>query len=535
MFHLNILQKIWRRFIARLVILSPLVGRAPLDFPFALSDIAQLYRSTLAEDTPVTDEQTAADLLLDDYAASLTRGSSIFAQQLVHKRLRAGAGSNDSPSRIAALLQDTALQQSLTQQCHLLRQVDTEISATLFAGDVPVPRKNPERGDWVLRMLPLLMLSLIGLAFAVSAYLWTGVLLVWIVLMLIQMHYHEVAADWARKMQALQMLLITFNSLGGVEHSEAAICKAGRQQANKVIRGIRRSNVTLQPALRDYADWLMLDNVRHYFKSSTVVRDNLEFLREAFLLVASLETDLAIARHLQGQAQYCWATPAAKKQLKMEQVVHPLLEKSIPLNMALDGKGAFISGQNGIGKSTLLRTVGLNLITARAFGFCYARTAALPALQVYASMQSEDSLMGGESLYLSELRRAKELLEFSRQGHDALFIIDEIFRGTNHLESVSAAAAVLHTLCQTQMVIVSSHNLALAPLLNTCLQPYCVTRLVDEQHLQLLPGVLDKTNGIALLATHGFGSELDRKARRVYDWLDSYMAHPAECEDLLDT
>jgi len=184
----------------------------------------------------------------------------------------------------------------------------------------------------------------------------------------------------------------------------------------------------------------------------------------------------------------------------------------------LSGKGAFLSGRNGVGKSTFLRTVGINLLVARAFGFCYATSATLPALPVHASMRSEDSLLDGESLYLAELRRAKELLAASRREVPGIFLVDEIFRGTNHLESVSAAAAVLDELASRALVLVSSHNLVLAPLLAHRLDPYFITRAADGA-LTLAPGVLAHTNGISLLADHGFGAGIEANAARVCAWL----------------
>lgn len=278
----------------------------------------------------------------------------------------------------------------------------------------------------------------------------------------------------------------------------------------------------------EYQDWLWLANVRHYYKSRAVVKAHRFWLRASFARMAALEADLALARHLRQQPRYCWAEQGDG--LAFGQVVHPLLEQPLPLDLQLAGRGAFISGQNGIGKSTLLRTLGLNLLTARAFGFCYAAQASVPQLPVYASMQSEDALDQGESLYLAELRRARELLALAEQGR-AVFIIDEIFRGTNHLESISAAAAVLQRLSAQALVIVSSHNLVLAPLLQRELEPWCVQR--QQQCLQLMPGVLAQTNGIALLDTQGFDGTIARRARQVFDWLSAYMAHPDQQELLL--
>lgn len=76
-------------------------------------------------------------------------------------------------------------------------------------------------------------------------------------------------------------------------------------------------------------------------------------------------------------------------------------------------------------------------------------------------------------------------------------------------------------------MIVSSHNLVLAPLLDDVLAPWCVRRV--EGGLLLAPGVLKDTNGIALLAERGFDATISAKAHRVHAWLSDYMAHPADC------
>jgi DNA mismatch repair ATPase MutS len=207
-----------------------------------------------------------------------------------------------------------------------------------------------------------------------------------------------------------------------------------------------------------------------------------------------------------------------------------LVQPQLPSrNNLLAEKGAFISGQNGVGKSTLLRTLGLNLVVARAFGFCYARGAAVSTRLVYASMQNEDAMLGGESLYIAELRRATEMLASLDGPHGGIYILDEVFRGTNPLESVSAAAAVHEELARKGVVIVSSHNLVLAPLLAHCLEPLCVSMSDgDSGRLALLPGVLAKTNAISLLSERGFDARLQDRARKVFDWLSGYLAHPTE-------
>jgi len=353
------------------------------------------------------------------------------------------------------------------------------------------------------------------------AWLVTGAVMYF--LMSNQMRYYQRVEEWARSMNALQMLLRVTSLQDGEDAAGAA----------KLNRALTRSPMAdTVPGMRAYLDWFALENVNHYFKCVGLVHGNLPLLRASFQRIANLEADVALARHLLRTPSFCWAGRANGNSVTLRDTVHPLLPQAQPLSLELNGRGAFISGQNGVGKSTLLRTLGLNLVAARAFGFCYAAHAVVPGLPVYSSMQSEDSLFGGESLYMAELRRAKELLEAADGPHPGVYIVDEIFRGTNHLESVSAAASVLDMLAARGLVIVSSHNLVLASLLAHRLDALCVAK-DGSGALTVTPGVLTHTNGIALLSARGFGADVEANAGKVFDWLSGYLAHPADCSSVL--
>ena len=433
-------------------------------------------------------------------------------------------------SPVCALLHDDALRQQLQQACQSLRRADQEISGPLFDPAAQAALAAPRWAGY-LGWLPIAFLLALVFGFVTgSLVLWGAVVVLWLVLMAVQMRHHDQVGSWERSLNSLQQMLRTHTLLARLDDAQAASFRSGAAPAAAINRAITRSPLDKLPGISDYSDWLWQKNVRHYYTSRALVAQHRNFLRDSFRAVATLEADLALCRHLLQMPRHCWAEQA--ECIQLTQVVHPLLSQAAPLTFALEGQGAFISGQNGIGKSTLLRTIGLNLIAARAFGFCYADRAALPSLPVYSSMQGEDAL-GSESLYLAELRRAQELLALAERG-PALFIIDEIFRGTNHLESISAAAAVLHTLAGRGTVIVSSHNLVLAPLLEDCLTPWCVSALEGERkRLTLTRGILTETNGIALLAARGFGSAIEAKAARVFDWLNSHMSHPAETPRVL--
>lgn len=489
--------------------------REVTDYPFADSDVAQLHRLAADPEKASIDDATWRDLLLGTYCSQLSREVSIFGQHVLYRRLRQGG---DGVERIKEFVAQPALLEQTRATCQSLRHADKEIATLLYATGAPVvPR-------WVGKVWPLTLL-LVGAAVASIWYPAALAVVAAVLYFLVsnQMRYYSIVEDWARSNKSLQMLLRVVSLQGG---EDAAL-------AGRINRGITRSPVAaMMPPLPAYQDWFLLENVSHYFRCRVLVERNQAFLQRCVENIGNLEADLAIARHLAGTPLWCWSAVGPSDAIALDAAVHPLLAEAQPLPVAMAGRGIFISGQNGIGKSTLLRTIGINLASARAFGFCYARSAVVPALPVYASMQSEDSMLGGESLYMAELRRARELLDAADGAHPGVYIIDEIFRGTNHLESVSAAASVLDVLAAKGLVVVSSHNLVLASLLAHRLAPMCVAKGQDGR-LSLSPGVLAHTNGIALLSQRGFGHAVEVNAGKVFDWLDGYLAHPPNAHAVL--
>jgi hypothetical protein len=489
------------------------------DYPFVPSDIA-LYRRTLSDADTLLDAQTWDDLLLPAYSAQLARGTSIFGQQELHRRLHVDADASASTDRVRTLVADDGLRQQLNVASAGLREADREISETVFGAPLPLtPRWVP-----TLRWLPLAFLLSVALALGMNwLWMWLVTLALFLSLCGIQARYHDEVQEWTSILNSMQQMLRAHGLLAQVDDLATAPLRDDGAEASQLNRHLSPSLLSYLPGARDYADWMFLENVRHYFRSRDVVREHIDFLRSSFARVAALDADLALARHLAQTPSFCWAEQG--DEVTLDEVVHPLLADAAPLTFGMAHQGVFISGQNGIGKSTLLRTIGLNLITARAFGFCYAARAVTPLLPVATSMQNEDAMDNGESFYMAELRRGQELLALAAQ-RPTIFLIDEIFRGTNYLESVSAAGAVLHTLAQQGRVVVASHHLVLASLLSDCLQPWCVSR--ENGRWQLQPGLLQDTNGIALLSARGFDTAITSKASRIHNWLSDYMAHPAE-------
>ena len=500
---------------------QPATGCEPPAHFFTPEEIGRLHRAD-ANEASSLDDQTWQDLLLESCEDQLAQGSSIFGRQMLHRRLRAGLGDEECAAlgeRLRGLLADPARLDALETALRPLRHADTELAGLLFGGEAP-PAAPWTRLLWTL---PLLLLGSLALL-ATQALGWMATIAALVPLMALQIIYHRRIELWTNTLNSVNALLAGNRKLAELGGPLLKPFIEARDQAARLHKRVGRSLLMrITPGAAAYANWFGAYNVRHYWSTMRAVYKSRDFLRAVYLRTAELEADVALARHLRGLTHWCWAERTPVRTLELQGGVHPLMEQPTALSVALDGQGAFISGQNASGKSTFLRMVGLNVIVARAFGFCYATAARLPAVPVRASMQNEDSLLGGESLYMSELRRARELLAAS--GAPAgICLVDEVFRGTNHLESVSAACAVLETLCARDLVLVSSHNLVLARLLRGQLAPFVIDTSSGSPVLK--PGVLRNPNGIALLATQGFGARIEGRAAEVGRWLSEHLTEP---------
>ncbi len=488
---------------------------------FTPDEIGRLHRLDGERPTDI-DAQTWDDLLLESFEEKLAPQASIFGRQVLHRRLRAGIGDDACAAqrvRLQALMDDPARLDAIDASLATLRHADAEVTGLLFQDAAPAA---PFWSRW-LWLLPLALLVSLA-ALVTLPFGWALTIAALVPLMALQIRFHRPVEEWTATIRALHALLRTTSLLGkqgGALLEPFVHARAAGERLH--VRLARSPSLRMIPAAMQYADWFAAANVAHYFKTARIVHAERAFLRKCYLACANLEADVALVRHLASMERWCWAERGDARSLVLEGGIHPLMAQPAALSVALDGKGAFVSGQNASGKSTFLRMVGLNAIAARAFGFCYATRACLPAGPVRASMQNEDSLLGGESLYMAERRRAKEVLDAAGQP-PGICLIDEVFRGTNHLESVSAACAVLEQLAGRDLVLVSSHNLVLAPLLREQLAPYYIDTASGSP--VLAPGVLRNPNGIALLASQGVGAEIEHRAAEVAGWLSSHLVQP---------
>jgi len=199
---------------------------------------------------------------------------------------------------------------------------------------------------------------------------------------------------------------------------------------------------------------------------------------------------------------------------------HPLLVGCIPNDIALHSATRFylISGSNMSGKSTLLRTIGTNTVLAFAGAPVRATSARISPARLCASLALTDSLAEAKSKFLAEVERLHAMLAVASPGNQApappvLFLIDEIFSGTNSSDRLAAAEAVLRALmaCNTAGAL-STHDLALTAIASPALHGLNVHMASPDPEdplafdYLLKPGINTSSSALAILRLIGIST-----------------------------
>ncbi|MGH7200326.1 MAG: MutS-related protein, partial [Planctomycetaceae bacterium] len=198
-----------------------------------------------------------------------------------------------------------------------------------------------------------------------------------------------------------------------------------------------------------------------------------------------------------------------------EQVGHPLLPDDVCVrnDFRLGGelRLVMVSGSNMSGKSTLLRTVGVNTVLALAGAPVRAGRLRLSPLQVGTAMRVSDSLQQGASLFYAVVRRLKAVADLAEGQRPLLFLLDEILQGTNSHDRRIGAEAVIRTLAGRGAVgLVTTHDLALTDIVDVLGEQ--AKNIHFEDHLEdgrmtfdyrIRPGVVQKSNALDLMRAVG--------------------------------
>lgn len=201
--------------------------------------------------------------------------------------------------------------------------------------------------------------------------------------------------------------------------------------------------------------------------------------------------------------------------LEASELGHPLIpnrqcvRNDIKLSSEL--QLVLISGSNMSGKSTLLRTIGSNVVLALAGAPVRARKMRLSPVQLGTAMRIQDSLQDGKSLFYAVISRVKSVVDLAGKHPPLLFLLDEILQGTNSHDRRVGAEGIIRRLVESGAVgLVTTHDLALTKIVDSFGSKAVNCHFQDNLEdgtmtfdYRIRPGVVERSNALELMRMMG--------------------------------
>jgi hypothetical protein len=280
--------------------------------------------------------------------------------------------------------------------------------------------------------------------------------------------------------------------------------------------------------LFNYMNMYFLIQVRAFFSVLQLVEKYREQLQTIYQTVGFIDAMQSVASYRAGSEPGTICTPhllAGECSLHVEQATHPLLANAVPNSLHLEkaeaGKGGIIiTGSNMSGKSTFLRTMGVNALWAQTINTCTADSYRGGFFRLFTAIGRSDNLIAGKSYYLVEAEMIRRIVLTASEEPPALCIIDEMFRGTNSPERIAASVEVLRYLAGRRCcVLAATHDLEVPRMLQGHYQCYHFSEHLSDSGLtfdyQLKPGITEQRNAINLLGYLGYPQEIVGEAAQV--------------------
>lgn len=490
-----------------------------------MEGIADFFRSR--DDAAGFDDRTWSDLLLDDVFAHLDRTQSTVGQQLLYNRLRSAAGSLDDFEAIVERAGKDVDGREKAQAS--LARLNDPSGYNLHR----LTRPDALDRKWRHALFPLwggavfvtLLLSILWPKLLITALI---AIPVNFVIRISTARRIGMQVAWFRQVGPLLSAasslaaMDTFASAGITGSLKADLHALKR--LGTVARWVSRDPATTNDIVFSAMEYLnvlfLLDANALYFASRDLQARAPQF-RRTIETVGEIDAAIAVASfrtELREWTQPGFTTPDARA--TFANLRHPLVQNAVPNSVTLaPPQGLLITGSNMSGKSTFLRTVGINVVLAQTINTCLAERYEAPIYQVRSCIGRADDLLARKSYYLVEVESVLALVRASDSPEPHLFIFDELFRGTNAVERIAAAEAVLDAIIgrgKPHVALVATHDGELVDLLR---ESYEVCHFGDELGPEgltfnycLTPGPATSRNAIALLKLNGAPESLVRRA-----------------------
>lgn len=484
----------------------------------------------------VLSDKICKDLDFEKLFMFIDRTNSKVGQQYLYNTLRTIPSNSkiihDNEDLIKLFIKDSKFRLSAQRHLEKLKKDDIYNITTLFQEE----HLKPSKWFFIIRLLSLTSLLLLIISILNPQFF----------LVLIGLFTINLAIHYSNRSNFYQYLgsipeLVRLNTVARELYKNAYLRRINQnlpESINRIEKVFKRMlffrlegklNGTLKIlffAFSEFIKTLFLLEPQLLFRGLRLLDAKRKEIENVFLFVGQIDTMISVASLRKGLKNYCIPEVVDnQKTMTAKDIYHPLFADCVENNIRVGNKSILISGSNMSGKTSFIRTIGVNTIAALTINTSFAKYFSLPQLKLHSAIRINDDLMNDKNSYSEELLTVKEMISESKSDIPNLFLVDEIFKGTNTVERISAGKAVLSSLVEwDNIVFASTNDIELADLLKKEYELYHFSEKLDYKTVdfdyKIKLGKLNTRNAIRLL--------------QINDYPDSVIAESLELSKELD-
>lgn len=483
----------------------------------------------------VISDRTCHDLDLEDIFKFIDRTSSSIGQQYLYHLLRTLPSdklrSEKTETLIAFFNSDNGFKKRVLDEVSKLDNNDAYYVSSLFQG----PHLQKPKWFWVIQTLSLISICAVLLSFVFQQVL---IFIIFLLPVNLGIHYWNKNNLYQYASSIPQLLVMNEIAEKMLKHKylhDENVAKAVKElDTMSRSMSIFKIEAKLQSEAGLFVEYfielikaLFLIEPVLLFKILPFLDSRRQHMADVFNFVGEIDAALSIHLLRDDLPYYCIPNIISnRKELITTASYHPLIYNSVANDIDLNAKSALLTGSNMSGKTTFIRTIGINVILCQAINTCFAREFSVSRMKVHSAIRISDDLLDNKSYYFEEVLTLKNLLQESQLTSENLFLLDELFKGTNTIERIAAGKAILSYLNKrNNIVIVSTHDLELADFLKNTFDLYHFTEVIRDEKIlfdyKIKPGNLTTTNAIRILSLNDYPREVVDEATLLADQIQN--------------
>lgn len=302
------------------------------------------------------------------------------------------------------------------------------------------------------------------------------------------------------------------------------------QRLNNCTKKAKGVSISLLPFMVYTTENYFLEIIKIFFLGEPIIYYSIfkfidkhrQELKIIYQTIGMLDSVISIASYRESLDYF--TTPNLKaghinnKFIDFSELNHPLIEKPVSNTLKVS-KAVLVTGSNASGKSTFLKSVAINAIFAQTIYTCLAREYSSSFFNIYSSMALNDNLEAKESYYIVEIKSLKRIVESLNDDVPCLCVVDEVLRGTNTIERISASSEILHFIANSNCIcLCATHDIELAQILGESVENYHFQEFFDDDTIKfdyrIYSGKSTTRNAIKLLNVLGYDKRIVNNAEQ---------------------